>query len=88
MAESRPVIFFIAVYISLPLVLLIAEADPVSETGYGKKNLVSSHSSSGSKVVLILLIEVVTVYMGLSTIHVWRTGLQYFILRLLGGGGS
>ena len=58
-----------------PLVLLPAEADLVPEERRGKANLVRSHSSSGSKVVLALLTEVVAVHMELSEVYVWGTGL-------------
>ena len=53
-----------------PLVLLPAEADPVPQERHGKGNPDRSRSSSGSKVVLTLLTEVVAVYVGLSTVYV------------------
>ena len=71
-----------------PLVLLPAEAGSVLEEGRGKENLISPRSSSGSKIVFILLTEVVAVYMGLSAIYVQGTGLQWLFLGLLGAGRS
>ena len=71
-----------------PLVLLLAEADPVSEERRDKENPGSSCSPSGSKIFLILLIEVIVVYIGLSAIYVRGTGLQWLILELLRVGES
>ena len=51
-----------------PLVLLLAEADPVPQEGRGKGNPGRSRGSSGSKIVLILLTEVVAVHVGLSAV--------------------
>ena len=51
-----------------PLVLLPAEADPVLQEGRGKENPGRLRSSSGSKIVLILLTIVVAVYVGLSAV--------------------
>ena len=76
-----------AVSVSLPLVLLPAKADPVSEEGRGKGNSGRPRSSSGSKVVLTLLTEVVAVYVGLSAIYIRGTGLQ-LLLEHLGDDGS
>ena len=59
-----------------PLVLLPAEADPVSEEKRGKGNLGRPRSSSGSKVVLTLLTEVVAVHVGLSAVYIRGAGLQ------------
>lgn len=77
-----------AVYILLLLVLLLVKTYPVLEEKYDKKNLVSPPSFSDSKVVYTLLIEVVALHIGLSAIHVWRTGFQRFIKKLLGGSRS
>ena len=71
----------------LPLVLLPTETNLVPKEGYDKKYLSRHHSSSGSKVVLTLLIEIVVVYVRLSAIYVKRTGLQ-LISGLLGIDGS
>ena len=70
-----------------PLILLPAEADPVPQERRGKENPSRSHSSSDSKIVLRLLTEVVTVYVGLSAIYVRRTGLQ-LLPQCLGNNGS
>ena len=51
-----------------PLVLLPAEADPVSQEGRGKRNPGRSRGSSGSKIILILLTEVLAVHVGLSVV--------------------
>ena len=59
-----------------PLLLLPAEADPVLQERRGKGNLDRSRSSSGSKIVLILLIEVIAVHVGLFAIYIQGTGLQ------------
>ena len=59
-----------------PLVLLLAEVDLVLEKGHGKENSGRPHSSSGSKIVLTLLTEVVAVHMGLPAIQVRGTGFQ------------
>ena len=69
------------------LVLLPAEADPVPEERCGKENLGRLCSSNVSKVVLTLLTEVIAVYMGLSTVYVWGTGLQ-LLSGHLGDDGS
>ena len=69
------------------LVLLQAEADPVPEKRCGKENSSTLRSSSGSKVVLTLLTEVVAVYVGLFAVYVRRTGLQLFSGQL-GDDGS
>ena len=58
------------------LVLLPAEADPVLEERCGKGNPGRPRGSSGSKVVLTLLTEVVAVHVGLSAIYVRGAGLQ------------
>ena len=58
------------------LVLLPVEADPVSEERRGKRNPGRPRSSSSSKIVLTLLIEVVAVHVRLSAVYVWGTGLQ------------
>ena len=52
------------------LVLLPAETDPVPQEEHGKGNPGRSHSSSGSKIVLTLLTEVVAVHVGLSAVYV------------------
>ena len=59
-----------------PLVLLPAEANSVPEEGRGKGNPGRPCSSGGSKVVLILLTEVVAVNVGLSVVYVRGAGLQ------------
>ena len=59
-----------SVYIMSPLVLLPAEADPVLEEKHGKRNPGRTHSSSGSEIVLTLLIKVVAVYVGLPAVHI------------------
>ena len=64
------------VSVMFPLILLLAEADLVLEEGHGKGNLGRPRSSGGSKVVLILLTEVVAVHVGLSAVYVRGTGLQ------------
>ena len=51
-----------------PLVLLPAEADPVPQERRGKENPGRSRGSSGRKIVLTLLIEVVAVYVRLSVV--------------------
>ena len=51
-----------------PLVLLLVEADPVPQEKRGKENPGRPRDFSGSKIVLILLIEVVVVHVGLSAI--------------------
>ena len=76
-----------AVYVSLPLVLLSAEIDLVPEERRGKKNLTRPCSSSNSKVVLVLLTEVVAVHVGLSAIYIWEMGLQ-LLPGHLGNGWS
>ena len=58
-----------------PLVLLPAEADRDLQERRGKGNPGRSYSSSGSKIVLTLLTEVVAVHVGLSAVYVWETGL-------------
>ena len=70
-----------------PLVLLPAEADPVPEEGRGKGNSGRPRGSSGSKVVLTLLTEVVAVHVGLSAVYVRGAGFQ-LLLGHLGDDGS
>ena len=59
-----------------PLVLLLAEVDLIPEEGRGKKNPSRPRSSSGSKIVLILLIEVIAVHVRFFAVYVRGTGLQ------------
>ena len=65
-----------------PLVLLLAEADPVPKEGRSKENLGRPCSSNGNKVVFTLLTEVVAVHVGLSTVYVWGAGLQLLLGHL------
>ena len=58
-----------------PPILLPAEPDPIQEDGHSKENLGKPHSSSGSKVVFTLLIEIIAVYIRLPAVYVRRTGL-------------
>ena len=62
-------------FVLSPFVLLPAEADLVLQEECGKGNLDRPHGSGGSKVVLILLTEVVAIYVGLSVIYVREAGL-------------
>ena len=61
-----------------PLILLPAEADPVLLEKRGQGNSGRLRGSGGSKIVLILLAEVVTVYVKLSMVYFRGTGLQLF----------
>ena len=70
-----------------PLILLPTEADPVLEEGHGKGNLGRLRSSGSSKVVFILLTEVVAIHIGLSAVYVRGAGLQLFPEHL-GDDGS
>ena len=70
-----------------PLILLPAETDPVLEEGRGKENLDRPYSSSGSKVVLILLTKVVAVHIEISAVYVRGAGLQ-LLSGHLGNDGS
>ena len=70
-----------------PLVLLSVEADPVPEEERGKENSGRPRGSSGSKVVLTLLTEVVAVHVGLSAIYVRGARLQ-LLPGHLGDDGS
>ena len=63
-------------YVISPLILLPAEADPVLEEERGKRNLGRPHSSSGSKVVLTFLTEIIAVHVRLSAVYVRETGFQ------------
>ena len=69
------------------LVLLPAEADLVPEERRGKENPSRPCSSSGSKIVLTLLTEVVAVHVRLFTVYVRRTGLQ-LLPKCFGDNGS
>ena len=64
-----------------PLVLLPTEADLVPKEGRGKKNLGRSRSSSNSKIVLTLLIEVIASHVGLSVVYVQGMNLQLLLGR-------
>ena len=70
-----------------PLVLLSAEADPVTEKRCGKRNLGRPRSSGGSKVVLTLLTKVVAVHVRLPAVYVRGAGLQ-LLPGQLGDDGS
>ena len=50
--------------------------------------MISSSSSSGAKVVLTLLTEVVALHVRLFVVYVQGKSFQRFISRLLGGRGS
>ena len=76
-----------AIFVLFPFILLPAETDPVLEERCDKKNLGRLCNSSSSKVVLTLLTEILTVYVGLSAIYVQSTDFQ-LISGLRGGGGS
>ena len=56
------------------LVLLLAKTNPVPEEGRGKGDLGRFRSSSSSKIVFILLTEVVVVHVGLSAVYVQGAG--------------
>ena len=73
--------------VMFPLVLLPAEADPVLQERRGKGNPDRSRSSSGSKIVLTLLTEVIAVHVGLSAIYGRGTGFQ-LLPGCLGNDGS
>ena len=62
-----------------PLVLLLAEADPVPEERRDKENSDRPCGSNGSKVVLTLLTEVVAVHMELCAVYVRRAGFQLLL---------
>ena len=64
-----------SVCVMSPLVLLLAEANPVLEERRGKKDPGRPHSSSGSEIVLTILTEVVAVHVGLSAVYVRGAGL-------------
>ena len=70
-----------------PLILLLAEADPVPKEGRGKENLGRPRSSGSSKVVLTLLTKVVAIHVGLSAVYVWEASLQ-LLPEHLGDDGS
>lgn len=59
-----------AVYVLLPLVLLLMKADPVLEERRSKRNLVTPFCYNNGKVVFILLTEVVLLYVELFAIHI------------------
>ena len=75
------------VCVMFPFVLLSAEADAVPEEERGKGNPDRPRNSSGSKIVLTLLTEVVVVYVGLSVVYVRGISLQLFPW-CLGNNGS
>ena len=77
-----------AICVLISLILLLEEVDLILEEGHDNKNSVSPFSSSGGKIVLTLLTEVVLFYVGLFVVHVRGTGFQEIFLRLLGGGRS
>ena len=68
-------------------ILLPAETDPVLKEEYSKTNSSRPRSSSNSKVVLALLIEVLAVHVGLSIVYVQETGFQ-LLPGCLGDNGS
>ena len=70
------------VCVSLLLVLLLAKPDPVPKEERGKRNLGRLRSSSGCKVVLTLLIEVVAIHVRLFAIYVQGMSLQLIPRRL------
>ena len=70
-----------------PLIPLLADAHLVPKKKRGKGNPDRPHSSNGSKVVFILLTEVVAVHVGLFAVYIWGASLQ-LLLGHLGDGGS
>lgn len=72
----------------LPLVLLLTEANLVPNKRHGKKNLVNILSFNGSKVILILLIDIVVFYMGFTAIHIRGANFQRLVLGFLKNGES
>ena len=74
--------------ILLLLVLILVITNPVLEIRRGKIYLGRPRSSSGSKVVLILLTEVVAVHVRLSAIYVQKMGLQLIPGRFTDGGNQ
>lgn len=52
-----------------PLIKLSVKVDFISKKKIGKKNLVSTFSSSNNKVIFVLLIKVVVFYIGFIVIY-------------------
>ena len=71
-----------------PLILLLAEADPVPKKRCGKENPDKLRSSSGNKIVLTLLTEVVAVHVGLSVVYISRRVFSFSrgTLAMIGAG--
>ncbi len=56
--------------------LLPAEVDSISEKGSRKPNSVGPGGSADGKMVLILLAEVITFYVGPTAVGVWGLSLE------------
>ena len=63
----------------LPLILLPTEVDAVTQEGCCKGNRVGAFGSSGGKVILTPLIEVIAFHVGLITINVRWSSLQWLL---------
>ena len=71
-----------------PLILLPTKVDMVPKEGCCKKNAVGAFASGGSKMILTLLAEVITFYVGLTTIDVRWSGLQWLFTNAVRGESS
>ncbi len=60
--------------------LMLVEVDLISKKQSYKQNLIWPNSSNGGKIVLVLLIEIITFYIGPTAIDVRGHGFE-FILR-------
>ena len=69
----------------LLLILLLTEADAVMQEKCCKKNIVEAVGSGSSKVILTLLAEVIAFYVGLTTIDVRLSGLQWLLTSAVRG---
>ena len=69
-------------------VLLAMEVDAVTQEGCCKRNAIGTLASGGDKVVLTLLAEVIAFHVGLTTIDVRWSSLQWLFTGAVRGGSS
>lgn len=58
------------VYVLFSLILLLVETDLVPKEKYSKKNVIRPFSSSGGKIIPILLTKVIAFYVGFFVVHI------------------
>ena len=70
----------------LPFVLLPIEVNAITQERCCKGNAIGAFGSGGGKMVLTLLAEVIASHMGLTTIDVRWSSLQWLLMGVVRGG--